>query len=413
MESSARRVPYFSYAFYILILIAFPQRTTEVVTTSPISFLPSPMVVASVVSAPPPPKTTEGVTTSPILFPSPPEVIASIVSAPPPQRTTEDVTASLLSSSLDHPLPSSPATNFAATPLLSFSPWEQVLALAWSPDGKLLAVSAGESIHLYEAGTDRELLALKPGFWSPALAFSPDGRWLASGSRDGSARIWDPSSGELIRTLSGHPKGINSLSFSRDGSWLATSGDDAIVRVWSLSSGEIIAKLIGGVFAVPAVAFSQDGSLLASADGRNLRLREVTTQRLANTLRLSPGDEGPSFFTLAYSPDGRVLASGDTGNGVQLWDAASGKLRRALTGHAGSPERVSGLVWEVAFSPDGQRLASASGDNTVRLWDASSGDLLTTFRGHSLAATSLAFSPDGHWLASGSLDGTVRLWEID
>jgi WD40 repeat protein len=292
--------------------------------------------------------------------------------------------------------------------LIQFTPWDLVLALAWSPDGNLLAVSAGEFVYLYNPETLAETRSLETGVWSPALAFDPRGARLATGSRDGSVRLWDLRSGRLAKTIDTHPKGVNSLVYDPGGNLLASSGNDGMVRIWEVSSGEIAARLIGGVYAVPAVAFSRDGALLATADGRNLRLREVETQRLALTMQSSE-----SFYTLAYSPDGALLAAGDSANGVQIWDASEGTLLRSLDGHAGNPDRVSGLVWQVAFSPDGRTLASAGGDATVRLWDVATGQALETLAGHRLAVTSLAFSPDGRWLASGSLDATVRIWDMN
>lgn len=292
-------------------------------------------------------------------------------------------------------------------PMKQYTPWDLVLALAWSPDGKLLAVSAGEQVYLYATGSYQETGKIETGVWSPALAFSPDGRSLVTGSRDGSIRLWDPSTGALQRSFSSHPKGVNSLDFSPDGRWLASSGNDGMVRIWDLASGEPVSQLIGGVYAVPAVAFNPDGERLATADGRNLRLREVETGRLALTLQ---GSE--SFFTLDFSPDGRWLAAGDSANGVQVWDTGSGELFQTMAGHAGRPDRSSGLVWKVAFSPDGAYLASAGGDATLRLWEVATGDLLETLNGHALAVTCAAFSPDGRWLASGSLDASVMIWDI-
>jgi WD40 repeat protein len=292
--------------------------------------------------------------------------------------------------------------------LITYTPWDLVLALAWSPDGSLLAVSAGEWVHLYETKSFGEVRILETGVWTPALVFAPDGQTLATGSRDGSIRLWDPNSGELLRAFSSHPKGVNSLDFSPDGSLLATAGNDGMVRLLELDTGKVIAQLIGGVYAVPGVAFNRDGSILASTDGRNLRIREAATGRLARTL------SGPaSFFTLDYSPDGQLLAGGDSANGVRIWDAASGDLVLETAGHAGNPERVLGLVWKVAFSPDGTTLASAGGDTAVRLWEVHTGEARAVLEGHTLAATSLAFSPDGRWLASGGLDAVVRIWDLN
>jgi WD40 repeat protein len=186
-----------------------------------------------------------------------------------------------------------------------------------------------------------------------------------------------------------------------------------MVRIRGTSSRELISEVIGGVYAVPELAFSPSGGVLASTDGRNLRLREIRTQRLVHTLYSGrPASDETSFSTLAYSPDGRLLASGDTANTVQLWDTGTGELLQSLSGHTGRLGRASAMVWKVRFSPDGSLLASAGGDTTVRLWEVATGKLLETLNGHTLAVTSLAFSPDGQRLASGSLDATVIVWKL-
>ena len=132
-----------------------------------------------------------------------------------------------------------------------------------------------------------------------------------------------------------------------------------------------------------------------------MRLWDVAS---AKELRACTGHQG-WVWSVAFSPDGRQLASGSYDNSVRLWDVASAKELRACTGHQGS-------VWSVAFSPDGRQLASGSDDKSVRLWDVASAKELRPCTGHQGSVWSVAFSPDGRQLASGSDDGTIRIWSV-
>ncbi|KAJ5992489.1 hypothetical protein N7451_008213 [Penicillium sp. IBT 35674x] len=154
---------------------------------------------------------------------------------------------------------------------------------------------------------------------------------------------------------------------------------------------------------VTSVAFSPNGRLLASGSHDDtVRLWNTATGALMETL----DDHSVSVWSVAFSPDGRLLASGSHDGTVRLWNTATGAIQETLEGH-------SGLIRSVAFSPDGRLLASGSYDKTVRLWKTTRGALQETLDDHSNSVTSVAFSHDGRLLASGSHDDTVRLWDTE
>ena len=256
-------------------------------------------------------------------------------------------------------------------------------AIAFSPDGIHIAVSSNIGIWLYDAKTGRELALLDTqSIWGNPLAFSPDGTKLASGSVDKTVKLWDISTGKNMSTLTGHTDMVESIAFSPDGTKLASGSQDETVRLWDVSTGANI-NILGKIDNTSAAV-----QMLQIFSGRGP----------SSTQRKSP------VTSVAFSPDGTKLASGELGGMVKLWDVSSGENINTFHG-------PRGLSTSVAFSPDGTKLASGS-DNTVELWEVETGKHIHTFQGDGRALMSVAFSPNGTRLVSGSTTGTILVWDI-
>jgi WD40 repeat protein len=235
------------------------------------------------------------------------------------------------------------------------------------------------------------------------VAFDAKGKRVASASADGTIKVWDAETGQVLHTLRGHAGRVEDVAFSPDGQQMASAGYDQTVKVWDVATGNECYTLRGHDAEVACVAFSPDGQRLASASwDKTVKVWDAATGRLLHTLAEHPD----RVFSVTFSPDGRRLATGS--QDVRVWDATTGDLLGACTANPVEP-----LIWvgSVAFHPDGQRLASANGNKTVYIWDSTTWKALHVLRGHSSGVGSVRFSPDGERLASASYDQTVRLWD--
>jgi WD40 repeat protein len=232
-----------------------------------------------------------------------------------------------------------------------------------------------------------------------ALAFSPDGRLMVTGSADKTILIWNTATWTCSKPLTGHTNDVNSISFLSSGSRFY-SGGDFYVRSWNLK-GEQLDAYRGPTTYVWSVAVKPDSSQwVAGSFEKNAKLFDYKTVKIINLQAHTK-----STLAVAYSPNGKLLATGSLDETIYLWNTDNYKVIDTLKGHGGN-------IYCVTFSPDGKFLASASNDNTVRLWDLKEGKQSRVFRGHENGVFSVGFSADGNYLVSGSIDGNVIVWEI-
>ena len=233
-----------------------------------------------------------------------------------------------------------------------------------------------------------------------SVTFRPKGdEQLVTACEDGTAQLWDATTGALLMTLTGHQGAIRSAEFSRDGTRIVTASDDGTARLWSSDSGEVELTLRGHYAPVQYATFSPDGQIVltASAD-YSARLWDASS---GETLGVLGEYEGSVKFA-AFSPDGKLVTSTSEDGTVRLWDTASGRTTAVLRGHEGP-------VTYAEFSPDARLLVTTSDDATARLWDVTSGDALGILNGHQDIVRSAVFSPDGGRVITGSNDRTARL----
>jgi WD40 repeat protein/tRNA A-37 threonylcarbamoyl transferase component Bud32 len=280
---------------------------------------------------------------------------------------------------------------------------EPVLAIAFSPNGKLLATaSADSSVKIWDTANGQLITTLSGHDGSVnSVAFSPNGASLLTASEDNTVKIWNTGDFKLKTTLSGHSGGVLSAIWSPDSKQVATASEDTTIRLWETDSGKEKSSLAGHTEAVTALAFSPDGKTLisGSVDTKVIFWETATSRRSAElTVHNSP------VKAIALSPDGKGLVTGTQDGVVNIFEVGKDKPR--LTLKPGSP--VNGMV----FSPDGKICAAPMGDGTIRIWEFETGKTRSNIKAHDAPARGLAFSPDGTSVASVSDDKTLKIWKI-
>jgi WD40 repeat protein len=311
------------------------------------------------------------------------------------------------------PAPTGPARGAMANFVLDQTlrtPVQPIRGLAFGGDPPALAALGGDdSVRVWNAVTGELLKTIalvdRPKLVT-CIAFSPDGKWMVVGEDFTRAEIFTSKlallnavTGQEVRTLATHHWEVESLAFSRDGKWLVSSNWDRKVRVMEFPSGNEVRDLESTSKPV-CVAISPDSKVIAAGDlGPAVTLWDREGGKELQHLTGHSSRVG----SVAFSPDGLDLASASADGSARIWNVATGQSLRTLSGHLGA-------VMSAVYSPDGKFVVSGGADHTVRFWDAATGQNLETFGAHS-GVWGVAFSPDGKFLAAGYADGTINIWK--
>ena len=287
-------------------------------------------------------------------------------------------------------------------------------SLAFNRDGNVLASASGSRVKLWNVSSGKAFSILEGQSNSfTSAAIHPNKRLVSTGIIDPqeSVKLWDFGAGELKYSFL-HEGAVWANTFSPDGQILVSGGTDQTIKFWDMFSSKWLFTLTEPSFGIRSLAFSPDGHILASAAGLpegvvpkewNKNLIVLWNPLERSELKTLSGHS--SFVkSVAFSPDGKILASGGWDSLVKLWDVGTGKELMTLKGHSRS-------VQEVVFDPQGIMLASAGDEGTIRLWSAADGKLLRVLEGHNSNVFTIAFSLDGQTLTGGFGDGMIILWD--
>ena len=284
---------------------------------------------------------------------------------------------------------------------------DSVNSVALSPDGKFIVSASGDkTIRVWNVESGIEICCLTGHTYSVnSVALSLDGKFIVSASGDKTVRVWNVESGIEIHKLEGHTRRVIAAVFSPNEKLIISGSSDKTLRIWDIENRTKAYKLEGHCKPLTSVSLSPDGKLIISAShDKTIRIWNIESGR--SIYKFTKPSYSYSIF-VAFSPNGKLIASVLQDNKTLcIWNMHKAKEICILEGHIDS-------ISSIAFSPDGKQIASASRDKTVRIWDVKTGKEVYKLEGHADSISSVAFSPDGKQIASASYDKTIRIWDVE
>jgi WD40 repeat protein len=281
-------------------------------------------------------------------------------------------------------------------------PKPEIDAVAYSPDGSMLATGGYREVRLLDRKGNLTGALKGHAEKVRALAFSRDGKLLAGAGgepgRFGEVKIWDVAKRQELRTIKGHTDCIYAVAFSPDGASLATSSYDKLIILWDSATGRELRTLKDHIDAVYALAYTPDGKRLVSAAAdRTVKVWDPATGERLYTM----GEPLDGLNTVAVHPEGRIVAAGGLDKTIRIWSLGekSGTLTNSLIAHEDA-------ILDLTFSPDGELLVSTAADRTIKIFKAADLTELKAIKQPDWAMA-LDVTPDGKTFAAGRFDGTL------
>lgn len=287
-----------------------------------------------------------------------------------------------------------------------------VYALAYSPDGKHLVAGYNNNlVRIWDITTGEMVRTLKGHsgvVWS--VAYSPDGKTIISGSADRTVKCWDAETGNLIRTLpskkgdKGHDSIVSYVTFNPNGTYIASGSSDKSVKFWDASTGMLLQTLANTHSkTIAAISYSNSGRYVATASwDKTAKIYHAMGGIERNILT----GHTEAVYAVQFSPDEKYIATGSADRTVRIYNAETGDFVRAITG-------ITGEVWTLSYSPDGKLIAVGNADGSVCLFDSVTGKREKSLGGHQKEVRSCAFDASGKHLFTGDSEGIIKMWNVE